>query len=68
MAMTLRLDDETQRALDELAEATHQSRSAVVRMAILETAARHEHVSRVQAAFDEGESRYAQLLDRLRRA
>lgn len=67
MAMTLRLSPEGERRLEELAELTHESKTAVVELALAQLAERQSHRSRVRAAFDLVDDRDAELLDRLSR-
>jgi predicted transcriptional regulator len=67
MAMTLRLDDDEDRALSLLAEADGVSKQEAARRAIVETAARRTHDARVRGLSGQGRSRYADLLDRLAR-
>ncbi|HEY2059001.1 CopG family transcriptional regulator [Amycolatopsis sp. NBC_01480] len=65
MAMTLRLNEEQERALTMLAEARGVSKQEAVVRAITEAAARSVRDDRVRALSDEGRTRYASLLDRL---
>ncbi|MFD2466802.1 CopG family transcriptional regulator [Amycolatopsis silviterrae] len=65
MAMTLRLNDELERALALLAEADGVSKHEAVVRAIADAAARRVRDDRVRELSSEGRSRYASLLDRL---
>jgi predicted transcriptional regulator len=65
MAMTLRIDDELQRALDELAAKEGLSRQEVVRRAVLERYERAGHRARVAEATEEMLDRWRDVLDRL---
>ncbi|PFG20676.1 ribbon-helix-helix protein, CopG family [Serinibacter salmoneus] len=65
MAMTLRLDDESQAALDLLAEQDGISKQEAVRRAIVESASRRHHRATVAALGERGIERYRDLLDRL---
>lgn len=67
MAMTLRLSESSEQLLEALAERTHQSKTAVVEMALLQMAERSDHRARVRAAFDRVDARDAELLERLSR-
>jgi predicted transcriptional regulator len=67
MAMTLRLNDEEQQILNQLAADEHVSGHEVIRRALLERAARRGHEVRVDAAFVEAEQEWSGLLDRLAR-
>jgi uncharacterized protein (DUF1778 family) len=63
--MTLRLTDEETEILRALAEREHRSMQEVVRLAVLDRAARAGHVVERDEVLDWAESRYATLLDRL---
>ncbi len=65
MAMTLRTDDELDRALTELAEAEGISRQEVIRRAVFERRDRAGHRARVDAIASEVIVEYAEALDRL---
>jgi uncharacterized protein (DUF1778 family) len=65
MAMTLRLNEEQERALTMPAEAKGVSKQEAVVRAITEVAARSVRDDRVRALSDEGRARYASLLARL---
>ncbi|GAA1023002.1 MULTISPECIES: CopG family transcriptional regulator [Amycolatopsis] len=65
MAMTLRLNDELERALALLAEADGVSKHEAVVRAIADAAARRVRDDRVRDLSAEGRARYASLLDRL---
>jgi uncharacterized protein (DUF1778 family) len=65
MAMTLRLNEEQERALAMLAKAKGVSKHEAIVRAITEAAARSVRDDRVRALSDEGRLRYASLLDRL---
>lgn len=65
MAMTLRLDEETERALAALAESEQISKHEAALRAIRDAAARRGHESQVSALSASARERYADLLDRL---
>jgi hypothetical protein len=65
MAMTLRLNDEQERALILLAEADGVSKQEATVRAITEAAARRVHDDRVRELSAVGGERYADLLARL---
>ena len=65
MAMTLRLDDDEQRALKAMAEREGLSQHEVARRAILDRAERTLAVDAVRASGSRVVTRYAELLDRL---
>lgn len=67
MAMTLRLTDEETELLRRLAEREHRSMQEVVRLAVLDRAARADHAATRDETLDWAEERYADLLDRLSR-
>ena len=67
MAMTLRLDDDHERALAALAKAYGVSKHEATLRAIAEAAARHAHTARVSELSTAGRERYADLLERLGR-
>ena len=65
MAMTLRLTDEENRRLGELAAAEGRSKQDIVRLAVAERWARHHRERRLSEALDRALPRYQGLLDRL---
>jgi predicted transcriptional regulator len=65
MALTLRTDDELERALAALAEAEGLSRQEIIRRAVLERYERSGHQARVQASTDQMLERWGDVLDRL---
>jgi len=65
MAMTLRLTDEETELLRRLAEREHRSMHEVVRLAVVERAARASHEAERDEILDWADERYADLLDRL---
>lgn len=65
MAMTLRLDEQQERALAALAAADGVSKQEAAVRAIVDSAARRGHTDRVSSASSAGRERYAALLDRL---
>ena len=65
MAMTLRLTDEETDILRALAEREHRSMQEVVRLAVLDRAARAGHEAERDDVLDWAEERYAALLERL---
>lgn len=65
MVMTLRLNDEQERALAMLAEVQGVSKHEAIVRAISEAAARSVRDDQVRALSQDGRSRYASLLDRL---
>ena len=65
MAMTLRLDDDEQRALKAMAEREGLSQHEVARRAILDRAERTLAADAVQVSGARVVTRYAELLDRL---
>jgi uncharacterized protein (DUF1778 family) len=68
MAMTLRLTDDETALLRRQAEIEGRSMQDVVRLAIRERIARHEHTERVRAAAGRVAERHAEILDRLKDA
>lgn len=68
MALTLRTDDELDRALSALAEAEHSSRQEVIRRAVLERYTRSEHVRDVGDSTARMVDRWGDVLGRLGRA
>jgi predicted transcriptional regulator len=67
MAMTLRMDTETEAALDQLASATHRSRNDAVQFAIRRAAAALTIEERYAAALADVDERDADLMERLSR-
>ena len=65
MALTLRTDEELERALDMLCEQEGLSRQELIRRAVLERAERAGHVRRVEAAAERAVERWSNVLDRL---
>jgi predicted transcriptional regulator len=65
MALTLRTDDEMERALTALAEAEGASRQEVIRRAVLERYERAGHVTRVQDSVTRMTDRWGDVLTRL---
>ena len=65
MAMTLRLDDQTNEALRTRAEVEGRSMQEVIRLAVVEYIARHDKEDRLDRVLDEEFPRYADALRRL---
>jgi predicted transcriptional regulator len=65
MALTLRTDDELERALDLLCEQEGLSRQELIRRAVIERAERAGHRERVDAAAERAVARWGDVLDRL---
>ncbi len=65
MAMTLRLSDEDDRLLTEIAEAQGISKQEATVRAIREVASRRLHQDRVRALSESARTRYAEVLRRL---
>lgn len=65
MAMTIRLDEEQELRLRELAAARHTSKAAVLKQALDEKYERERHAKRVEDAADFFRRRDAGLLRRL---
>lgn len=65
MALTLRTDDELERALAALAESEGLSRQEVMRRAVLERYQRAGHRARVDDSSQRMLERWADVLDRL---
>jgi len=63
--MTLRTDDELERALDALAHAEGLSRQEVIRRAVLDRYERAGHRSRVGETTDRMLTRWGDVLERL---
>jgi hypothetical protein len=68
MAMTLRLTDDETALLRRQAELEGRSMQEVVRLAIRERIARHEHAERVRATAVRVAERHAEILERLKDA
>lgn len=67
MATTVRLSDEAERRLAELAAELHLTKNAVIEKAVLELDERTGRRARVRTAFDVVRTRDAELLERLSR-
>jgi hypothetical protein len=65
MALTLRTDDELERALTALAESEGLSRQEVIRRAVLERYERAGHRARVDDSAERMADRWADVLERL---
>lgn len=65
MALTLRTDDQLERALAALAESEGLSRQEIIRRAVLERYERSGHRSRVEESTDRMIDRWRDVLDRL---
>jgi len=65
MAMTLRTDDELERALEVLAREEGLSKQEVVRRAVLERLERAGHRARVEDAAERMIERWGDVLERL---
>lgn len=65
MALTLRTDDELERALDALAETEGLSRQEVIRRAVLERYERAGHSKLVEGSVEGMVERWGDVLDRL---
>jgi predicted transcriptional regulator len=65
MALTVRTDEELERALTALAEAEGASRQEIIRRAVLERYARAGHRARVQRSSSRLAERWADVLERL---
>jgi predicted transcriptional regulator len=65
MALTLRTDDELERALSALAESEGLSRQEVIRRAVLERYERAGHRTRVDESAQRMVDRWGDVLDRL---
>ncbi|MGL5830436.1 MAG: CopG family transcriptional regulator, partial [Angustibacter sp.] len=63
MAMTIRPDAHMQRALDDLAESSSQSRNDIIRSAVLEKWEREQHKARVAASAERMRARWGDVLD-----
>jgi predicted transcriptional regulator len=67
MAMTLRTDEELERALTALAESEGASRQEIIRRAVLERYERAGHGARIEDSSDRMLERWGEVLDRLGR-
>jgi predicted transcriptional regulator len=65
MALTLRTDDELERALDALADAEGLSRQEIIRRAVLERYERTGHRARVDDSASRMLDRWGDVIDRL---
>lgn len=65
MALTLRTDDELERALDALATSEGLSRQEVIRRAVLDRYERAGHAARRSSSTDQMLQRWGDVLDRL---
>ena len=65
MALTLRTDDELERALTTLAEQEGLSRQEIIRRAVLERYERAGHRTRVDDSTERMVDRWGDVLDRL---
>jgi predicted transcriptional regulator len=65
MAMTVRTDDELDRALTTLAESEGASKQEIIRRAVLERYERAGHAAAVQGSADRMLARWGDVLDRL---
>ena len=65
MAMTLRLSDAAEAALEQIVADTHLGKTAAIERALIEKAARTTHADRAAAAFDRILRRDAEALERL---
>jgi len=65
MAMTLRTDDELDRALSELASAEGTSRQEIIRRAVLERYERSAHLARVHDSSSRMVEQWGDVLERL---
>lgn len=65
MALTLRTDEELERALDALVEHEGLSRQEIIRRAVLERYERTDHTRRVKDSTDRMLERWGDVLDRL---
>ena len=65
MALTLRTDDQLERALAALAESEGLSRQEIIRRAVLERYERSAHRDRVEGSTDRMIDRWGDVLDRL---
>lgn len=67
MAMTVRTDQEMERALTTLAQAEGASRQEVIRRAVLDRYERQGHRARVGASTERLASRWGDVIERLGR-
>jgi predicted transcriptional regulator len=67
MATTVRLSDEAEQRLAEMAALLHLSKNAVIEKAVLELDERTNRRAKVRTAFDVVRVRDAELLERLSR-
>jgi len=67
MATTVRLSDEADQRLTELAARLHLSKNALIEKAVLEMYERTTRAAKVRTAFDVVRVRDAELLERLSR-
>lgn len=65
MALTVRTDDDLDRALTELSETLRLSKQEVIRRAVLDLRDRSSHRARVDAIASDVLVEYAEALDRL---
>jgi predicted transcriptional regulator len=65
MALTLRTDEELERALDALAKSEGLSRQEIIRRAVIERYERSRHVQRVTNSTERMMQRWGDVLDRL---
>jgi predicted transcriptional regulator len=65
MALTLRTDDELERALDALVEDEGLSRQEIIRRAVLDRYERAGHAKRVTESIDRTMERWGDVLERL---
>lgn len=65
MAMTLRTDEELDRALSGLASVEGASRQEIIRRAVLERYERSGHTARVRASSSRMREQWGDVLDRL---
>jgi predicted transcriptional regulator len=65
MALTLRTDEELERALDALAKSEGLSRQEIIRRAVIERYERSRHVQLVTDSTERMMQRWGDVLDRL---
>jgi predicted transcriptional regulator len=65
MAITVRTDEEMERALNELSAAEGTSRQVVIRRAVLDRYARSQHRGHVTVATTEMVDRWGDVIERL---
>jgi len=69
VASTLRLSDSAQTALERLlSRRPGVSANELINQLLIEVDEGYSHADRVQAAFEEGEERWGEVLERLRQA